>query len=175
MSHHARYMRFGVIHDTSNDKGPYKLVKAMADGKKMDVEVMDITGVEGSPLKDSRLLILTPDGDDGKAVGLVYGPAVKDRTDQQKPGEVTYKNHKTGTVTTFRDNGDIEIDCKNDQIIKVKGNSTLTADGNVKIEASEITLKGSLKFEGDIVHTGNMTTSGVHTDSAGPHGGGGAV
>jgi hypothetical protein len=101
-----RSIRFGVIHEVSNDKGPYKLAKIMADGKKMDVELMDITGVEGSPLKDSRVIIFTPDGDDGKAVAIVYGPPVKDRTDLQKPGEVTYKNHKTNNKIVHKDNGD---------------------------------------------------------------------
>lgn len=53
----------------------------------------------------------------------------------------------------------------------VKGAKTLTAEieGDCSIKAATITLEGAIKFKGDIEHTGNMTTSGLHTDAAGGH------
>jgi phage baseplate assembly protein V len=48
---------------------------------------------------------------------------------------------------------------------------TITLEGGqtVLITAPEITLNGHMTFNGDITHTGNMTTSGVHTDANGIH------
>lgn len=172
MSSH-RSIRFGVVHEPSNDKGPYKLARVMADGKAMDVELMDITGVEGSPLKESRVIIFTPDGDDGKAVGIVYGPPIKERTDGQKPGEVTYKNHKTGTVTRLKDNGDMEIEVKGDQRITITGTGTIKAptlilDADVQIKGN-VQMDKNLHVTLDIANGGNMTTVGLHRDGAGGH------
>lgn len=44
--------------------------------------------------------------------------------------------------------------------------------GKVNIEQQEIVLKGTVKIEGNIEHTGDMRTSGHHVDAAGVHTGG---
>jgi Phage P2 baseplate assembly protein gpV len=41
--------------------------------------------------------------------------------------------------------------------------------GKVNIEQQDIHLTGKVTIDGDITHTGNMTTSGVHQDSKGFH------
>jgi phage baseplate assembly protein V len=43
--------------------------------------------------------------------------------------------------------------------------------GTVRIEGDQVQLVGNsgITFQGNITHTGNMTTSGTHTDSAGHH------
>lgn len=128
-----RNIRFGTVHEESNDKGPFKLGKVMADGKVMDVEFMDMTGSEGSPMKDSRVVIFTPDGDDGKAVAMVFGPPVKDRTDGQKPGEVTYKNHKTGSKVQMADDGSINTTSAKDVSSHSAGDTIIKSDGKVYI------------------------------------------
>lgn len=46
---------------------------------------------------------------------------------------------------------------------------TETGTTIIKLTAPEITLTGHMTFIGDITHTGNMTTSGVHTDANGIH------
>ena len=47
----------------------------------------------------------------------------------------------------------------------------LTAGTFVVITAPQIILNGHMIFNGLITHTGDMTTSGIHTDSRGLHGG----
>jgi phage baseplate assembly protein V len=56
-------------------------------------------------------------------------------------------------------------------VIEVTGGDvTIKSSANINIEApTQIYLKGPMKFEGDIQHIGNMTTSGTHTDSVGHH------
>lgn len=136
----TRAIRFGVIHEESADKGPYKLATVMADGKPMDCEIADLTGIEGSPLKDSRVLLLTPDGDDGKAIGIVYGPPVKDRTDGQKPGEVTYKNHKTGNKIVHDKDGNTQMKTAKDVVEDIGQNQTTKAAGTIKINTGGLLL-----------------------------------
>jgi phage baseplate assembly protein V len=48
---------------------------------------------------------------------------------------------------------------------------TITLEGQqtVLVKAPLVTLEGALEFKGDITHTGNMVTSGVHTDANGLH------
>jgi phage baseplate assembly protein V len=47
----------------------------------------------------------------------------------------------------------------------------ITAGTQVTITAPTIILNGHMIFNGLITHTGDMTTSGIHTDSRGLHGG----
>lgn len=44
-----------------------------------------------------------------------------------------------------------------------------TRDAVVVESAKGIVLKGPVRIEGNITHIGNMTTSGIHTDTNGPH------
>lgn len=124
----ARSIRFGYVHEESEDKGPHKMLKVVADGKPMDVKVADFSGLTGSPLKGSEVLILTADDDDGKAVGIIYGPPTKDRVDGLKPGEVDVRNHKHGQSLKFDDDGHMTISNKAGTVTKHY------ADGNVGVQ-----------------------------------------
>jgi phage baseplate assembly protein V len=57
-------------------------------------------------------------------------------------------------------------------VLVTAGDVTVTASGKAWIKGSPITLEGPMEFKGDITHTGNMTTSGTHTDANGIHMGG---
>lgn len=127
----------------SNDKGPYKLVRVKSDDHEFTATVIEPTGFHGSPMKGGKVLVALPDGDMGKAT-VIGGIAPKDRVDGQKEAELTLMNHKSAVSVKFGDDGKI----------------TLT--GNVVIN-------GPVEINGDITHNGNMNTSGVHTDSNGPH------
>ncbi len=123
-------IKFGVLKEETKDKGPFKIGMVLADGKPMEAEIVDMTGSEASPLKDSRCIIFTSDDDDGKAVALVFGPPVADRTDGQKPGEVTYKNHKRGQTIKLKDDGSVET--------KSPGNQNYESEKTVIIKSGEI-------------------------------------
>lgn len=75
-------------------------------------------------------------------------------------GDVIWDNEK-GASLKFREAVTIE---STESGITIKAPS-----GTVLVEASQITLKGPLRIEGDITHIGNMNTSGVHTDANGVH------
>lgn len=78
---------------------------------------------------------------------------------------------------TWKLKGDMNFDNQGAALLKFQGNVEIDSDGNITlkpagtclIEAATVHLKGALIFEGNITHTGNMTTSGTHTDTLGHH------
>jgi phage baseplate assembly protein V len=76
-----------------------------------------------------------------------------------------------GTLT-WKLKGDMNYENEGAMSIKLKGGYTLDIEGDVLIKAPNITLEGAMKFKGDITHTGNINTSGTHTDQIGLHAGG---
>jgi phage baseplate assembly protein V len=84
-------------------------------------------------------------------------------------GSIKQFNAGDGTETWDLKGG---VNIKTVQAIMIEvtgGDITLKPSGTCLIEAQTIHLKGAMNFEGDITHTGNMTTSGTHTDSVGHH------
>jgi phage gp45-like len=112
MSSSDRNIRWGELTGESKDVGPYRLVEVEADGKKMDIMTIDPFGLQGSGHKDAQVLLLVPDGDEGKAVGIVM-PRPKDRWDGLKPGEVGLKHFDKGQYLHHKDNGDTVIKTPN--------------------------------------------------------------
>jgi len=154
---HGRMIREGVVHEESQDKGPHKLVKVVADGKVMDAKVIDLTGVTGSPLKGSEVVILCADDDDGKAYVVALGPATADRVDGMKPGELDLRNHKHGQSIKFDDDGHMTITNKAGTITKHY------ADGTVGVQPGA----GKKVFLGHVSGTGCFpvkTTGGDSTN-----------
>ena len=83
-------------------------------------------------------------------------------------GELTWKlkgamawDNEKGATLKFKEAITIE---SSDGDINIKAPS-----GTILLDQQTIHLKGTLIFEGDIQHTGNMNTSGTHTDSHGLH------
>jgi phage baseplate assembly protein V len=83
-------------------------------------------------------------------------------------GQLTWKlkgtmlwDNESGGTFKFKDA--VIIDAQGSDI------SIQTAGGTILVDGATVHLKGDLIFEGNITHTGNMTTSGVHTDSLGHH------
>lgn len=66
--------------------------------------------------------------------------------------------------------GGINIKTAQTILIEVTGGDvTIRPSGTCLIDAPNIRLRGAMNFEGDITHTGNMNTSGTHTDVRGHH------
>ena len=104
--------RWATLKKVSNDKGPYKLATFSADGKDdIIAHVLDLSGVQANPEKDSLAFLILPHGDEGRALAIVLPPPAK-RTDQQKEGEVSYVNHTTGNVMQHKADGATEIRTK---------------------------------------------------------------
>ncbi|HXB10654.1 MAG TPA: phage baseplate assembly protein V [Bacteroidia bacterium] len=80
---------------------------------------------------------------------------------EYREGDSTY-NFKSAKEATFNVDTAGPVNLKGDKGVNVKSE-------NIVIEGDTITLKGELKFEGNIQHTGSMNTSEAHTDTNGTH------
>ena len=81
-------------------------------------------------------------------------------------GDLLLENEKDFTV---KQQGDFNVETEGNVSVKPQGDMDLLADGDVHIQGGTLKLTGPLRIEGDITHVGNMTTSGRHVDSLGPH------
>jgi phage baseplate assembly protein V len=91
-------------------------------------------------------------------------------------GDVLFDNEKKLTINH---KGDVAINTTNGAKMTLHSDSDLNIEApngtlfldqqNIHLKGSSITLEGPVTILGDITHTGNMTTSGVHTDVNGHH------
>jgi|SRR5580765_943852 phage baseplate assembly protein gpV len=92
------------------------------------------------------------------------------------------QDFKGGVKTTVKkdieikttDGGKMSMTSDGDMLVKsATGNINVESpSGTVNIKQQDIHLTGRVTIDGDIIHTGNMTTSGHHTDANGLHTGG---
>jgi phage baseplate assembly protein V len=133
----------------------------------------------------------------GIALGGLYTAASGAPTDANIADQI-YLKMDDGAIFTYDPgasklaiSGVKEVDLQNSQDVNVTtggnvkltvtGNVTLKASGTTDIEGATVTVKGPTTFSnlvtfdagatviGTITHTGNMNTTGVHTDSNGHH------
>jgi len=81
-------------------------------------------------------------------------------------GDLLLENEKDFTI---KQQGDFNVETQGNVSVKPEGDMDLLASGDVHVQGGTLKLTGPLRIEGDITHFGNMTTSGRHTDSLGPH------
>ena len=75
-----------------------------------------------------------------------------------------------GTIIQYRENDStFNMNCVGEVIITAEGEIRITSAITVVITAPTIVLNGLMIFNGNIQHTGNMNTTGVHTDANGIH------
>jgi phage baseplate assembly protein V len=71
---------------------------------------------------------------------------------------------------TIKLQGDYDCEPQGSATINAQGVVTIKSAGNVQVEGATVNIKGNpIYLDGDIAHTGNMVTSGHHTDARGPH------
>jgi len=122
-------IRWGKLTRVSKDKGPYKLATASVDGVDREFKVLDVSGVQTNPMKDSQVMLICPDGDEGRMFGIVIPPPAQ-RTDGLKEGESVFTNHKDGQFIKMSEGGHIEE--------KAKGNKTTEVDGTITVKSGGV-------------------------------------
>ena len=103
--------------------------------------------------------------------GIVVGGSVAMSMPKGDLG-IQAKNIYMGATGNFNLNveGDSTINTKGTTSIKSEGAINIDSDTGVTQKAPTSTIDSpTIELKGDITHTGDMTTSGIHTDSLGPH------
>jgi phage baseplate assembly protein V len=81
-----------------------------------------------------------------------------------------HTEYDDGSVIEFdAGTGSMRWDLKGGISLQCDGDVTIKCNGSLLIDAPNIKLQGAMTFEGDITHTGNINTSGHHTDAGGHH------
>jgi phage baseplate assembly protein V len=114
------------------------------------------------------LLAKLPNGtSDYAVIGSFY--TTKDPPPVTDPN-LDHVEYEDGSVIEFdAGSGTMKWDLKGGITLECVGDLTLKSSGALLVDAPNIHLKGAMNFEGDIIHTGNINTSGRHTDSGGHH------
>jgi len=153
----SNLVKRAVVTLTNKDSGQFAStqVKWMKN-KVATIEVVHPYGLSSNAPVNSLALVFNVMGQEENRAGIVYNP--QNRFKELKEGEVALGNFVTKSVIKFLENGDIEITGKNDQIIKVTGNSnitvggstTLNSTGNVDITSPVVTVDGDLRVTGEV-------------------------
>lgn len=149
--------RWAQLIEVSNDKGPYKIARVQSEGHEFDVTIVEPSGVQTNPLKESQIFVFPMNSDTGQAIALALPPPAK-RTDEQKEGEAWFGNHKQGQFIKMDDDGNI--------VIKPKAGGKIIIEG-VDGSKVEIQMKADIKqTEGNIKQdAGGIESSGTHKAS----------
>jgi phage baseplate assembly protein V len=119
---------------------------------------------------DVNVTMLTSGSEDGFVDGCFYNK----KNPPPAGVDIDTRHLKTedGTVAEYREiDSTLNLNCVGPVIIQAAGEVTITSTVRVTVTAPEIVLNGHMIFNGLITHTGDMTTSGVHTDANGIHAG----
>lgn len=141
---------FGEIVEESADKGPFKLNRIQADGKKLDASMVESTGFASGAMTGAPVLVFLPDGDMGKAVAIPMAPT-GERVDSLKPGEAQLTNFKTKAMFKLDDDGHLQV--------QVPGDINLHADGNVNLGGAGGKRVARI---GDMVQVTSGSSAGLH-------------
>ena len=88
---------------------------------------------------------------------------LKGKMDEQSEKEIIIKS--SGDKVTVEGNGDVLVKSDGGQVT-VEGSGQVT----IKSDSGQITIQSTtINLVGNVIHTGNMTTSGIHTDVNGVH------
>lgn len=126
--------------------------------------------------QNALLLKLPNSTSDYLVVGTFY--TTKDPPPVTDP-KLDYCEYDDGSTMQFDpDAGTLTWNLKGGIVIDTQDDITITGAAKVTIKGADevliqsdtrVHLKGPVTIEGNITHTGNMSTSGVHTDSNGVH------
>lgn len=135
-----------VLTLVTDDSSVYPRCQAKYNEKTTDVLRYSPYGLDSNPPKDSWVLLVGSQSQEAVKVGFISD--MLNRKKELKEGECVLYNTKTKSWVFLKENGDIELDSKNDLIANVVGATTITSTGDVNISASNITLTGNVVIDG---------------------------
>lgn len=165
----------------TDDSSAYPKGQAGYNDKTTDFLRYSPYGLDSNPPLNSWVLLLGSQGQEAVKIGLISD--LLNRKKELKEGEAVLYNTLTKSFVLLKENGDIEVDAKNDLIATVAGNmaadvggnASVNAGGNASVTAINITLTATgavvLTAAGTVTITGSTVIinskpflSHVHTN-----------
>lgn len=143
------FIKRAIISYLFPDTKNYQSTQVVSMGAAFNVEVLSPYGISTNAPKDSLILLFNLNGQQDNIIGIPYHP--KKRFNNLKQGEIAVGNYLTKAKIYFKENGDIEIESKNDLNIKTSGKTTIDSTGDITINSSgkiEMTSTGVVNING---------------------------
>lgn len=131
------------------DTGNFPRTQVKYNGKASDMTVITPYGLWHNLPMDSLVLTMNVQGQEESKAGI--GNTPKKRFKGLKEGEVVVGNALTLSSIKFDEQGNIYIECKNNEKVTITGNYDLTAGGEVNFTpGSRVKINGNLEVTGNI-------------------------
>ena len=161
------------------DNADYPVVQAEYFQRASNTHVLNPYGLCTNPPKGSMgITFLIGGNEENKATLFNSDPDRFRGSDGTglKEGEVALTDYLAGSYVWFKENGDIEIDSKNNTTINIAGDATVTVGGsmtatvtgNTTITTPLLTLNGNLTVTGQTT-LADVTSNGKDTGSSHGH------
>lgn len=130
----------------TDDSSVYPKGQAGYNDKTTDFLRYSPYGLCSNPPLGSWVLLLSAQGQEAVKIGLVAD--LLNRKEGLKEGEAVLYNTLTKSFVLLKENGDIEVDAKNDLVANVAGSATITAVIDIKLTAPILLLNGAVGVGG---------------------------
>lgn len=125
-------------------------------------------GMHANAPVDSHFILFTLNGQAENKAGIPFNPQL--RRKNLKPGEMYVGNDVTGSQVFFDEDGNIIVNCENDETVTIKGASTVNITGDAAITIggeATIDVSGNTTLttplatvDGDLTVTGKLIVEG---------------
>lgn len=159
----------GQVSLPGKDNKPFPLTQIQAYGQAADVVVLNPYGMHSNPPADSYAITFAINGQNENRAALCYKPDIRQK--DLKPGETVFGNDVTGSRVFFDEDGNIIVNCENDENVTIKGACNITVDGDVTIVAPLVKVDGNFEVTGDTALGAVVTSSGTNISNDHKHSG----
>jgi len=163
-------IQLGQVSLPGNDSGPMPVTQVQSYGQASDVLVVWPYGMHGNLPVDSYTISWSINGQQENRAVIGFKPDIRQKN--LKEGEVIFGNFVRKSTTFYDDDGNIIVNCENDEKVTIKGASIVNITGNASLTiggAATIDVTGNTTLttplatvDGDLTVTGNLT---VETDT----------
>jgi len=166
-------IQLGQVSLPGDDSGPMPVTQVQSYGQASDVLVIWPYGMHGNIPVDSYTISWSINGQQENRAVIGFKPDIRQKN--LKPGEVIFGNFLRKSTTFYDDDGNIIVNCENDEKVTIKGASVINITGDATITVggkTDITVTGNTKIttplltvDGDLTVTGDTTLSATVTSN----------
>lgn len=162
---------------SGKDDGPFPACQVSVYGVAADAVVLWPYGMHGGLPVDSYAISFPINGQQENRMVMGYRPDL--RMKDKKPGEMQFGNFLRGSTIFYDDDGNIVVNCENDETVTIKGaavvnitgDADITVGGETTLTTSKLTVDGDLTVTGDTALGSTVTSGAKNISDTHTHGG----